>query len=139
MDDLDQDHIKNIKVFTNDKHGHTWMNARYFLNCSLRLLFQDDPYKVAKSSPVGNEKVEAPAPRQDQQFTPGVMARMFPKPIVSPEYNKDGSVTFRFKAPEAQKVELECQMFSGNKPMEKDAEGIWSITVKPDLTRYLSL
>ena len=81
---------------------------------------------------MGNEKVEAPAPRQDQQFTPGVMARMFPKPIVSPEYNKDGSVTFRFKAPEAQKVELECQMFSGNKPMEKDAEGIWSITVKPD-------
>ena len=132
MDDLDQHQIKNIKVFTNDKHGHTWMNARYFLNCSLRLLFQDDPYKLAKSSPVGNEKVDAPAPRQDQQFTPGVMARMFPKPIVSPEYNKDGSVTFRFKAPEAQKVELECQMFNGNKPMEKDADGIWSITVTPE-------
>lgn len=40
MDFLDNHGIKNTKVFTDDKFGHTWMNARYFLDCSLRLLFQ---------------------------------------------------------------------------------------------------
>lgn len=39
MDFLDNKGIKNIKVFTNDKKGHTWMNARYFLQESLPLLF----------------------------------------------------------------------------------------------------
>ena len=112
MDNLDEHGIKNVKVFTNDKHGHTWMNARYFLDQSFRLLFQDKPYDIAKANPT--PKVEAPAPRQDQQFTPGVMARMFPKPIVSPEYNQDGSVTFRYKSDNASQVELECQMFSGH-------------------------
>ena len=131
MDNLDEHGIKNVKVFTNDKHGHTWMNARYFLDQSFRLLFQDKPYDIAKANPT--PKVEAPAPRQDQQFTPGVMARMFPKPIVSPEYNQDGSVTFRYKSDNASQVELECQMFSGHKPMTKDADGIWSITVTPEV------
>ena len=107
------------------------MNARYFLDQSFRLLFQDKPYDIAKANPT--PKVEAPAPRQDQQFTPGVMARMFPKPIVSPEYNQDGSVTFRYKSDNASQVELECQMFSGHKPMTKDADGIWSITVTPEV------
>ena len=129
MEELDNHGIRNIKVLTNDKHGHTWMNARYFLDKSLRLLFQDDPYKGVESADLKN----APKPNEGQQFTPGVMARMFPKPVVSPEYNADGSVTFRFMAPEAEKVELECQMFAGNKPMEKDADGLWSITVTPDV------
>lgn len=40
MDLLDKSGIKNTKVFTDDKHGHTWMNARYFLDKSLRLLFK---------------------------------------------------------------------------------------------------
>ncbi len=40
MDFLDSKGIKNIKVFTDDKFGHTWMNAKYFLDQSLRLLFQ---------------------------------------------------------------------------------------------------
>ena len=39
------------------------------------------------------------------QFTPGVMARLFPKPIVSPEFGSD-SVTFRLKAPDAKQVAL---------------------------------
>lgn len=41
MDFLDSKGIKNVKVFTDDKFGHTWMNAKYFLDKSLRLLFQD--------------------------------------------------------------------------------------------------
>ncbi len=41
MDFLDSKGIKNTKVFTDDKFGHTWMNARYFLGESLPLLFRD--------------------------------------------------------------------------------------------------
>lgn len=40
MDLLDKSGIKNTKVFTDDKFGHTWMNARYFLEQSLPLLFK---------------------------------------------------------------------------------------------------
>lgn len=41
MDFLDKKGIKNIKEFTSDKFGHTWMNAKYFLDKSARLLFKD--------------------------------------------------------------------------------------------------
>jgi enterochelin esterase-like enzyme len=41
MDFLDNKGIKNVKVFTNDKFGHTWMNAKYWLDESLPLLFQE--------------------------------------------------------------------------------------------------
>ncbi len=68
-----------------------------------------------------------------QRLTPEVMKRLFPASVVSPEYNKDGTVTFRFTAPNAQKVELNCQMFNGNQPMQKDDKGVWSITVKPEV------
>src|SRR5574344_800982 len=74
-----------------------------------------------------------------QRLTPQVMSSLFPAGVVSPDYNKDGSVTFRCQAPNAVKVELSCQMFEGNKPMEKDEKGVWSITVtpeKPDIYPY---
>jgi len=41
MDLLDKSGIDNVKVFTDDKFGHTWMNAKYFLDKSARLLFQE--------------------------------------------------------------------------------------------------
>ena len=41
MQMLDKHNIKNVKVFTHDKFGHTWMNARYWLEKSFPLLFQD--------------------------------------------------------------------------------------------------
>ena len=62
-----------------------------------------------------------------------VKCTAFPAGVKSPEYNADGTVTFRCQAPDAQKVALECQMFSGTKDMEKDDRGVWSITVKPDV------
>ncbi len=40
MDFLDKKGIKNTQVFTHDKFGHTWMNAKYFLGESLPLLFR---------------------------------------------------------------------------------------------------
>ncbi|MBQ8855925.1 MAG: esterase, partial [Bacteroidales bacterium] len=33
---------------------------------------------------------------------------------------------------DAEKVEFECQMFEGVKPMTKGERGVWSVTVKPD-------
>ncbi len=71
--------------------------------------------------------------KQEQRLTPEVMARLFPPGVVSPEYNADGSVTFRLRNDRAGKVELNCQMFEGNRLMTKDDKGVWSITVKPDV------
>lgn len=59
------------------------------------------------------------------------LAAMFPPGVKSPECNKDGTVTFRFQAENALKVELNCQMFEENKAMTKDEKGVWSITVTP--------
>ncbi|MBO4500313.1 MAG: esterase [Bacteroidaceae bacterium] len=67
-----------------------------------------------------------------QRLTPQLMAQLFPQGVKSPEYNSDGSVTFRCQAADAQKVELECQMFSGNRPMTRNERGVWEITVTPD-------
>lgn len=132
MDFLDKKGIKNRKEFTTDKFGHTWMNAKYFLDKSLRLLFQEgkDPYQgMTNQQPKTEEK--AVAQKQEQRLTPEVMKRLFPAGVVSPEYNADGSVTFRFRDANATKVELDCQMCNGLQPMERDTEGVWSITVKP--------
>lgn len=73
-----------------------------------------------------------PAAGEGQRLTPEVMARLFPAGVVSPDYHDDGSVTFRFRAPQADTVKLECQMFNGTKLMEKDENGVWSITVTPE-------
>jgi enterochelin esterase-like enzyme len=58
-------------------------------------------------------------------------SRPSPTAIAGQEYPKihpDGKVTFRLKAPEATKVELN---YGKPHPMEKDAEGVWSITFGP--------
>lgn len=145
MEFLDSKGIANIQYFTTDKMGHTWMNARHFLSQTFPLLFDKEASakamkeaQAAKPKP-GKKTAQkpaepaAPAARPDQQrLTPEVMARLFPQGIVSPDYHKDGSVTFRLRAPEAEKVELECQMFEGTRPMAKDDKGVWSINVTPD-------
>ena len=122
MEFLDQKGIRSVKEFTNDKYGHTWMNAKYFLSKTLPLLFNKKASEAAMK-----EGQPAPAKTgQEQQFTPGVMARLFPKPIISPEYTEQG-ITFRFKAPDAQKVELECEIMPQTMAMEKDSDGVWSV------------
>lgn len=128
MEFLDQKGIRSVKEFTNDKYGHTWMNAKYFLYKTLPLLFNKKAAEAAMK-----EGKPAPAKTgQEQQFTPGVMARLFPKPIISPEYTEQG-ITFRFKAPDAQKVELECEILQQPMAMEKDSDGVWSVV----MTDYL--
>lgn len=124
MEFLDKKGIRSVKEFTNDKFGHTWMNAKYFLYKTLPLLFNK---KAAEAAMAGGRPAPA-ATGKEPQFTPGVMARLFPKPIISPEYTEQG-VTFRFKAPEAQKVELECEILPKPLPMAKDSDGVWTVTM----------
>lgn len=125
MEFLDKKGIRSVKEFTSDKFGHTWMNARYFLCKTLPLLFN----KKASEAAMKEGKPAPAATGQEQQFTPGVMARLFPRPIISPEYGPQ-SITFRFKAPDANKVELECDILPSPLPMEKDSDGVWSIEMK---------
>ncbi len=136
MEFLDSKGIRNVQVFTSDKMGHTWMNARYFLSETFPLLFNRKASAEAMKASVGTVK-DVPAAKRssegNQRLTPEVMARLFPPGVVSPEYNKDGSVTFRVHAPEAEKVELECQMFEGTRIMERGERDVWSLTVKPDV------
>ena len=124
MEFLDKKGIRSVKEYTNDKYGHTWKNAKYFLYKTLPLLFDkkaaEDAMKEAQPAPAATGK--------EQQFTPGVMARLFPKPIISPEYTEQG-IIFRFKAPEAQKVELACEILPKPLPMEKDSDGVWNVTM----------
>jgi len=53
-----------------------------------------------------------------------------PPPLVSPEVHPDDSVTFRFRAPNAQKVTLDRE---GAQPeaMQKDDQGVWTVTTGP--------
>ena len=124
MEFLDKKGICSVKEFTNDKFGHTWMNAKYFLAKTLPLLFN----KKAAETAMNNAQSAPAATGKEPQFTPGVMARLFPRPIISPEYNMQG-VTFRFKAPEAKQVALECEVLPKNVEMRRDSDGVWSITM----------
>ena len=128
MEFLDSKGIQSVKEFTTGKFGHTWMNAKYFLTKTLPLLFN----KKAAEEAMKNGQPAPAKTGQEQQFTPGVMARLFPRPIISPEYTDDG-ITFRFKAPEAKKVELECEMLPENLAMERDSDGVWSVTMTDHL------
>jgi enterochelin esterase-like enzyme len=53
-----------------------------------------------------------------------------PTPLVSPDVHADGSVTFRFRAPNAQRVTLNLEG-APRVPMEKDETGVWSVTIPP--------
>ena len=52
-------------------------------------------------------------------------------PIVSPEVQSDHRVIFRFRAPNAQKVELQLEGMTAHLPMQKDESGVWSVTTDP--------
>lgn len=53
-----------------------------------------------------------------------------PPPLVSPEVRPDQRVTFRFRAPNAREVTVDREG-SPRLAMEKDAQGIWSVTTDP--------
>src|SRR6202020_1056507 len=58
-------------------------------------------------------------------------------PQVSPEVHSDGSVSFRFRAPNAKEVQLARE---GAEPqaMQKDDQGVWSLTTTPLAPDYYS-
>ena len=124
MQFLDEKGIRSVKEYTNDKFGHTWMNAKYFLAKTLPLLFN----KKASAEAMANAQPTMAATGKEQQFTPQVMARLFPRPIISPEYGQQG-ITFRFKAPQARQVALEAEILPEDMAMERDSDGVWSVTL----------
>jgi len=65
-----------------------------------------------------------------QQTKPAVHPQEPPSPLVSPEVHSDNSVTFRFRAINAQEVKL---YRGGVEPvaMQKDDAGVWSVTTPP--------
>ncbi|MBR6843177.1 MAG: family 43 glycosylhydrolase [Prevotella sp.] len=125
---LDKHGIRCVKEYTNDKFGHTWMNAKYFLSKTLPLLFNPE----AATKAMKDAKPTLAATGKEAQFTPGVMARLFPKPIISLDYLSD-RVIFRMKAPEAKEVQLAGEIFSKPLTMQRDSDGIWSATVNEHL------
>lgn len=54
-----------------------------------------------------------------------------PPQLQSPVVHPDRTVTFNVRAPNAQKVELSGQFQRGNRPLTKDTNGVWSVTVGP--------
>lgn len=66
------------------------------------------------------------------------VAQPRPQPVRSPEVHPDRTVTFRFRAPNAQKVEV--SMEGGKRfPLMKDEQGVWQGTspaLEPDLYGY---
>lgn len=124
MEFLDKKGIRSVKEYTDDKFGHTWMNAKYFLDKTLPLLFRPEAAEMAMRS----GKPALAATGKEPQFTPGVMARLFPKPVVSPEYVNDG-IIFRMKAPEAAKVEFMSELSPAPVIMERDSDGIWEMRI----------
>ena len=125
MEFLDNKGIRSVKEYTHDKFGHTWMNAKYFLDKTLRLLFRPD----AADEAMKNGQPALAATGNEPQFTPGVMARLFPRPILSPEFKPDG-INFRFKSPEAENVMLVAESLISPLAMQKDSEGVWEAELK---------
>jgi len=54
-----------------------------------------------------------------------------PARLVSPEVGSDGHVMFRFRSANAAKVELSLEGQRENTPMQKDDQGVWSVTIGP--------
>lgn len=54
-----------------------------------------------------------------------------PPKLVSPDVHADKTVTFRFRDPNAKEVLLAREGVVQPVPMQKDAQGVWSVTVGP--------
>jgi enterochelin esterase-like enzyme len=54
-----------------------------------------------------------------------------PARIVSPEVHLDNSVTFRFRAPNAKDVTVSLEGRHDAVPMQKDDQGLWTLTTEP--------
>jgi enterochelin esterase-like enzyme len=63
-------------------------------------------------------------------LTRPVPAQM-PPPLVSPEVHADHRVTFRFRGPNVKEVLVSLDGAAKPLPMQKDDQGVWSVTTEP--------
>ncbi len=129
MQHLDDHKIRAVKEYTTDKFGHTWMNAKYFLDHTMQLLFNKEASKKAMDTAQPTKAKTG----EEQQFTAGVMARLFPRQVVSPEWKGNESVTLRISAPDAKEVLVEGEMLTAPVAMQKDGDGVWNITLSSNV------
>jgi enterochelin esterase-like enzyme len=73
----------------------------------------------------------SPLPFALSLFADPTLAQTPPPPVISPEVHSDNRVTFRFRAPNPKQVELSLEGAPNPFPMQKDDEGVWSITTDP--------
>src|SRR6266487_2201694 len=67
-----------------------------------------------------------------QQAKPAPAPPQAPPPaLITPEVHSDNSVTFRFRAPNAQEVKLTREGVAEPLPMQKDDSGIWTVNTAP--------
>ncbi len=58
-------------------------------------------------------------------------AQAAPPPLISPEVHADRTVTFRFRGPNVKEVAVSIEGAAKPLPMQKDDQGVWSVTTKP--------
>lgn len=54
-----------------------------------------------------------------------------PPALITPEVHSDDSVTFRFRAPNAQEVSVRREGTTDPLPMQKDDQGVWTVNTVP--------
>jgi len=86
------------------------------------------PLLLLLGSGLANAQAPAPEPAKDQAPTPP--RRMTAPPPTPPEVQADRRVTFRLRAPNARQVTVSGG-FGAPKPLERDEQGMWSVTVGP--------
>jgi enterochelin esterase family protein len=59
------------------------------------------------------------------------LAQAPPPPLISPEVHSDNRVTFRFRAPNIKEVAISLEGSPKPVPMQKDDQGVWSLTTDP--------
>src|SRR5712672_2985832 len=64
-------------------------------------------------------------------FASAAFAQTAPAPVISPEVLSDNRVTFRFRAPNVKEVALSLEGASKDLTMQKDEQGVWSVTSEP--------
>ncbi len=128
--------IRYVMMFSEGKSGHTWMNVRHFVKISLPLVFNKENSKEVMD---GGMMVMPELKGTERKFNDRVLKTIFPDKVVSPDYGEEGTVTLRFKAPNATRVYAEGEMADGPVEMKKDDSGVWSVTlsgIKPDVYCY---
>lgn len=71
-------------------------------------------------------------PALSQDAKPAAPPPQMPPPsLVTPEVHSDDSVTFRFRAPNAQQVSLRREGLPEALPMQKDENGVWTVNTPP--------